>query len=674
MPLEQCRVYITRNTTDVTLPVKWFLQYPKDCNNLPVDATVYPLINGQAAFSELHKRIDGANRTIEIAIWGFQPSMFFERDGVSPCIGDLLIQKALGQVKVKVLVWSMSGYLQTFKEPNLGAMPGLWGPLKDGVTGETAEQKEYDYYWYKAVRGDRDLPPVEQIKLSSPLFISAYKNLLEFAKSDKLGNLQYKNRKIGKEKGEKPAEYDDKELSGSAKLMLPMTASHHQKTVLIDYEDAPNAIGFVLEHNMLDNYWDTNAHPSQMKMENNNMIEEAMAPWEGRNTPSPYQDVSALVTGQVLWHIEQNFCESWNRNEDNFTLNKYHWFKSERNKKADAEHMTAFVRGNNLPPASFSPNSHCGIPTKAQILRTYDKPEVEDIKRMYLSNIIQTTSFIYTENQYFRWPPLVDAFIEHWQNLKEHERTEPIHWFVVTNASDEGVGSGAGTMDNMLKRLGRQDVLPKMSKSYNNKTFDADDSYRRELERRQKRLEKALQDLNKNGVQNPEQIEKIKRQMDELEVAQQRIESQETEDSYKTFYDTIGIKAHICTLTSMDTPPEAWNEVYVHSKVSIIDDVFLFIGSANLNTRAMQVDTELGVITECKAVAQKLRKDLWALHTGGDEEANPDEMVNDKNAEVAFKRWEKMMEQNKKLKSKRLVPNQPLCEFYRDKFDLISWD
>ena len=112
--------------------------------------------------------------------------------------------------------------------------------------------------------------------------------------------------------------------------------------------------------------------------------------------------------------------------------------------------------------------------------------------------------------------------------------------------------------------------------------------------------------------------------------------------------------------------------MYVHSKVTIIDDVFTFIGSANLNTRSMQVDTELGIITECSLIATDLRKALWALHTGNDELANPNDMHNYENAEIAFDRWQKLINDNKKEKDEQLTtginngkPKQPLCEFLR---------
>ena len=54
--------------------------------------------------------------------------------------------------------------------------------------------------------------------------------------------------------------YADKNLPWQAELTLQLTSSHHQKMVLIDYENAQKAVGFVMEHNMIDNYWDRSTH------------------------------------------------------------------------------------------------------------------------------------------------------------------------------------------------------------------------------------------------------------------------------------------------------------------------------------------------------------------------------------------------------------------------------
>ena len=78
--------------------LSWFLG---DGEYEPKISSFEALINGEAAFGRLYKEIEAATRSVEIAIWGFQPSMFFKRDGQSLCIGDLLVKKAMDGVKVK---------------------------------------------------------------------------------------------------------------------------------------------------------------------------------------------------------------------------------------------------------------------------------------------------------------------------------------------------------------------------------------------------------------------------------------------------------------------------------------------------------------------------------------------------------------------------------------------
>ena len=124
------------------------------------------------------------------------------------------------------------------------------------------------------------------------------------------------------------------------------------------------------------------------------------------------------------------------------------------------------------------------------------------------------------------------------------------------------------------------------------------------------------------------------------------------------------------------TASNAWKEVYIHSKVTIIDDVFTVISSANLNSRSMQVDTELGIFTENGAVARKLRKDLWRLHTRDlnkannaagkfDNVANPEGMNDPNIAKNAFNRWGELIKMNQDRIKEGKPPLHPLCEFLR---------
>ena len=108
-----------------------------DAHSQPVPATFKALVNGEEAFGTLYDKIANADHSIDIAIWGLQPSMYFKRDGKSLCIGDLLIKKALDGVTVRVLVWSMWLDAQTLNpfssdSANLGNKKcnWLWTPGK----------------------------------------------------------------------------------------------------------------------------------------------------------------------------------------------------------------------------------------------------------------------------------------------------------------------------------------------------------------------------------------------------------------------------------------------------------------------------------------------------------------------------------------------------------------
>jgi phosphatidylserine/phosphatidylglycerophosphate/cardiolipin synthase-like enzyme len=56
--------------------------------------------------------------------------------------------------------------------------------------------------------------------------------------------------------------------------------------------------------------------------------------------------------------------------------------------------------------------------------------------------------------------------------------------------------------------------------------------------------------------------------------------------------------------------------IYVHAKVSIVDDAWFSIGSANLNRRGLATDTEMNVQAISPEAARRLRVRLWTEHLG----------------------------------------------------------
>ncbi len=60
------------------------------------------------------------------------------------------------------------------------------------------------------------------------------------------------------------------------------------------------------------------------------------------------------------------------------------------------------------------------------------------------------------------------------------------------------------------------------------------------------------------------------------------------------------------------------SDVYVHSKLMLVDDEFLLIGTTNVGQRSMTHDGEIhiGVVDANEDFAREYRKALWAEHTG----------------------------------------------------------
>lgn len=608
---------VKQNDLKVSYNPSWFLK------DLPVRASYFQyLINGEQAFNKLYEEIEQAKISVDIAIWGFQPSMFFKRDGKSLCIGDLLAKKALEGVKVRVLIWSMEPIYgirpQTGKLDTTNMGNSKYSRFK-GVEGETQEQKQYDLLWYYATNLDQygSVERGSENKLKHQLDTNPKYRLLNQLKDHPVhaANLVVHTRSVDLQ----AERYLDRELSIEHVGALKAAASHHQKTVLIDYEMPKIARGFILEHNMLDNYWSTDKHP--VKQTEPNL---------GKNVPTPLQDTSSFIRGPNLFDINTNFFQAWNK-----VAKKNEKIPDTRNK----------ITAQQFPAVS---------PVVAmQVLRTYDEPQLEQIKLLYLQNIKKTTSYIYTENQYFRWPPLVEEFKKHWEAMKKSgQRVEPIHWFVVTNSSDAGLGDGTVNTDRMFKALGRRDVMPQVAlkqiRKYQlmpeqSKNLTDNKSIAQEMKKYDPAKNNEILKDSTIGMKDKEVLANLKKELS----------------------DTIGIKCHICVLHSMESNAKNWQEIYIHSKVTMIDDVFLTMGSANINTRSMQVDTEMNLALENAATVKKFRKELWALNTRSTE-ANPPNMHLNSTAKMAFEKWQKIIDQNEKLKKDQNdKPQQPLSEFLR---------
>ena len=611
-----------QHTQQVTCSAPWYVQnteYP------PAKATYQPLINGEEAFEAVHLAIAQATKTIDIICWGFQPSMYFIRDGSAPSIGELLMTKAGKGIEVRVLGWEMP-----FNAAGAGGeanLPGK-GPLRiedRAMQSSTADQYAEDRKWFSRCAFADHLAPAIRVARNVPVFVGRGFSMYE--RAEIAYQAKYKSL--------------DPQLSLSTLGVLASTATHHQKTVLIDYEQTDRAVGFVMGHNMLDEYWDTDKHSALNRTEGSKP-----APNRGPRGNTPRQDISSQISGPILEHLHHNFATAW--------------------RKETGEDLLASRKA-----MAVAPQLQCapGVTRQlAQIVRTQAQDGKRDIEKIYLKAVNNATQFIYIENQYFRWPPLAEA-IKTAAAKQTRAGRDPglhgnLHLFVITNASPDGVGPGSLNTQRMLESLGRGDTIPEITKLQRIEQAKAQANAQTptlaELLERQALLTLTSLTDALGGGEISDKAREAQRDAARNNASRQialKAQIAAIEQSTLEPESRPGLKIHVCSLVAPDSPAgQQWMPVYIHSKLMIVNDVFTTHGSANINTRSMQVDSELNIAHEWMSVTRALRRRLWDLHTDGrGAQDDPKE---------AFKAWEDIITENKERQSKKLTPYAPLVEFY----------
>ena len=583
-----------QHTNEAICSAPWYVQnteYP------PAKATYQPLINGEEAFRAVHLAIAGATKTIDIICWGFQPSMYFIRDGSAPCIGELLMSKAREGVRVRLLGWEMP-----FNSAGVAGEANLPGKgtirFKDrALQSATEDQYAYDHQWF----ADCAVPDSKAAGRGAdgmPVFVSrgfSWDERAEIAHQVKYSGL-------------------DPQISRQMRNTLRFSATHHQKSVLVDYERVDSAVGFVMGHNMLDEYWDTDRHSALNRSGNHKP-----APNLGPRGAQPRQDISGQVSGPILEHLHHNFATAW--------------------RKETGEDLLVLRQAKQVgPQLQCTPGATRQI---AQIVRTQPQDGKRDIERIYLKAVNNATQFIYIENQYFRWPPLAEAIkkaaLDQTGNGRDPGLHGALHLFVVTNATTDGVGAGTLNTQRMLESLGRAETIPEVTKLLLIKQAQKDAPPRPQPDSRDQAGQRELAQWQADRDQEAKKIV----------------------DSTLVLQPIPGLKVHVCSLVAPDSPAgKPWMPVYIHSKLMIVNDVFTTHGSANINTRSMQVDSELNIAHEWVSVTRALRRRLWNLHTNG--------MGAQDDPAVAFDVWQEIIDENKDLQAdkKAGVPYAPLVEFY----------
>ncbi|WP_109395220.1 phospholipase D-like domain-containing protein [Proteus terrae] len=584
-----------------------------------------PLVNGEETFAAVAEAIRKAKKSIDIITWGFQPSMWFEREsgpvstGRYPNIGELLVQKANKGIQVRVLVWfdhvgklaekSFPGWGQPFQLPEYTHFnTNDYNVFGEKLGYQSEKQYQFDIAWTRKVL--RQEIPNLSVRVRALSMSIPGSRLADVTKQT--------NHPFSSEESELSIRW----------AALAGGSTHHQKMVLIDYEESLDAIGFVMGHNMHSQYWDQDAHSI-----------ERCAPNQGRDGPTAWQDTSNCVYGELLYDLNDNFVTAW---EKAGSANKEDLKQLSQRKNCSRCDYTPSDAQINAIANRYSFLKQPLIKTSGKICRTQPEYNEYDILKAYDHGVKHARHYIYFENQYFRLSSIAqnlrDMVSERNKRFAEAATTDsklqglnppPFYLFVVTNSTEKpSVGEsnevGGYQTFKMLDQLGRRDLMKEHVFDYNYKikpgfwgTYIPDENI------------KSPDDIK------PEKIE--------------------------------GLETMICTLVSPDS--DKWQPVYVHSKLTLVDDTLLIQGSANINLRSMAFDSEIAVVlqdTDDFPIVKPLRKRLWGLHKGIGN-------ISD-DSETEFDEWADIANKNNGLKKDKKTPISSLIPFEDKTINLKNSD
>ena len=653
--------------------VQWLLETGVDDDVKPTTGNDLEFfVCGEEGFQSIASKIMAAQATVDICCWGFDPGMEIWRGATAPAgVGAPYPQ--MGKVDIDRAVLGSDGIpdatnsaqpggqsdaVCTASPPPSGVWPRgvVYGALLEEITQRKVNPVTVRLmFWFdpygsriqNSMPGFTDVPvswtsPVEENLQQAPPYANAMRNQycvdwwkrnLPDGESKRSGILT-KNQRLqivlrsissndvkallttAPKEEDAPSTYTEgfKETAAgtSEKGLLEKYPTHHQKPILIDYnyDNGSKAVGYVMGLNSITDYWDRTAHeiddPLREEWTDPNVQAELKHEQETQDPSgplstavykhtNPYQDYACLVVGKALKRLHQNFERGWK------------------------PFAPAAWQTHELPSLpSKIPSLRDDPAYRVQIVRTQPHEHEKNIKKVYLQATSFARNYIYMENQYFFYPEFArhlkqerQKFHDAWANLanKPQQDAPMLHLFVVT-PHPQDPGMVPRTYDSMAE-LGHGDAWKNES----------------DLSDKGKTKEKYTNDQGENTF-HPESAQELQ--------------------------DTIGLKVSIARLrTSGMTVNQvmAYREIYIHAKLMLIDDVFVTVGSANMNQRSMSVDSEINLAATGPMWVSGLRERVFSLLSGGITSGSGDRGQ----VPVIFDDWEKRMHDNLIAKMKGSV-------------------
>ncbi len=639
--------HIDEMARTATCTLQWFLENASRKASHPIthNNRLKVLMCGEETFADIARQIVMAKESIDICLWGFDPGMELagRRSGLWPrgdTFGDLLVAAGKRGVKVRLLVWydalaigpanqnNMPGYTH---DTSPWRANGTWSKKEAALlSAKHSLESAQRHYAAPMTAGRIAAAPLESLMQTIDPAGSA--EIASLARKEYC-NSWYRSAFEGLLKGiEIRTRSGDSDAAasslGSERHRLdPMSvernglvrgATHHQKCALFDFfhEEGANAVAYVMGLNSVTNYWDTNEHRLEDERREQGGEKARGESVQGKEadrgfrTMMPYHDYACRIEGRALVDIYNNFIKAW-----------------ERAARRDQRPAKSELGSYGMPTALLR-RAEKGD-SSVQIVRTQPDEKDKTIQDIFYQAVDVATlaaGYLYIENQYFQHAELAERLMDkrkmviaRWRAASQAAgktmRDMPIMYVFIVIPVPEREGMIPRTYD-ALATLGQQEHMTGQNDEINEGNAPGEKNFLgawREV----------LQSANK--IDKPDPI---------------RLESE------------FGLKICTAMLNTCAYEDGRWRyrEIYIHSKLMLVDDVFMMLGSANLNLRSMSVDSEINIATNNPDVARQLRARIWAQHSGG--------TVNGENgsgAEIkkAFRDWEKQTKANKRKKIER---------------------
>ncbi|MGH8856108.1 MAG: phospholipase D-like domain-containing protein, partial [Telluria sp.] len=335
-------------------------------------------------------------------------------------------------------------------------------------------------------------------------------------------------------------------------------------------------------------------------------VDEGKKADAGFKTFKPYRDYACRISGGALASVHANFVRAWGRAGGETLCD-------------DLETIPSALKRKGIPGAHSS----------VQIVRTQPEENDKTAKEMYFlasDTAAAATGYLYIENQYFQYQEWAERLIQARKNVmarwkaacpaagKTKGDMPLLHVFIVMPVA-ERAQMVPRTYDT-LAVLGQQAGMTGQSELIDKENKQVHTGVSRDGRVYTKPKPTVVEYAN--GIDKP---------------------------SIAALEQKYGLKVAVAMLqtSGYDQRRVRYREIYIHSKLLLVDDSFFSLGSANLNQRSMAVDSELNLATNDARRAKDLRHKIWGKLSGGTVDGK-----NGSPAEVAqaFFDWTETMNSN----------------------------